>query len=103
MLDWLIERIDHEVWNREYKEMFSNPEGYARQQKATERIKPTGPDKRGHLNIERKRVDPSEVDLSEVLGKYGKPAARKDDAGGITIGPDPDGNLSVSGPEPDQG
>lgn len=107
VLEWLMEKIDYEVWDREYKDLFfGSREKHQRQVEAKKRIAPTPDDKRGTLNIEPVvKIAPEDVDLSAIIGKYGG-AKRAPDQGssrGVTIGTGPDGNLSVEEPERPEG
>jgi hypothetical protein len=109
-----MQHVDSEVWEKEYKDIFfGDPSVHLRRQEAQRRIAPAQKGVEGSLNIKRKEAPKPAPDLSELFGRAGSAGkadpnkaamqeigARK---AAITIGPDADGNLSVTAPEPPVG
>lgn len=103
ILEWLIQHCDPEVWEKEYREVFfGDPEKLQREREARARVAPSQKGQEGSLNIERKEAKPV-VDMSQFFGRAGgagKPDQNKEvvrERAKLTIAPDGDGNLTVSG------
>lgn len=113
VLHWMMEHTDGEVWDREYKQVFFPDPGTLPQQASKAKLAEAEPGKEGSLNIERKAepIKVSNDDLAKFLGRAGgtgkpdqnkslirqKQAAKRPAT--RTIGPDPDGNLTVQAPD----
>lgn len=105
VLEWLMQNCDSDVWNKDYKDIFfGDPEKRAREQEARARIAPAQKGQEGGLNIIPLDAKPV-ADPAQFFGRAGgagksdpnKPAImERGKRSPLTIGPDADGNLSVS-------
>lgn len=99
VLEWLMDHVDPEVWDKEYKDLFfGDPDKHRREQEARKRLAPAKRGEQGSLNINRKHVKPV-ADISMFTGRASNiitPQDSNDAKGaGLSIGPDSDGNLRV--------
>lgn len=98
--------VDTETWQKDYKDIFfGDPKAHQMREEAKRRMAPAQKGQEGSLNIQRKEAKPV-PDMSQFFGRAGgagkadpNKAAQKEIAdrkAAMTIGPDADGNLSVT-------
>jgi len=98
VLEWLLEKIDPEAWDKEYKDVFfGDPVKRQKAEAAKKLIKPAVPGQQGHLDLKPVKKVPA-ADVASIIGKYGKgiPTERR----GPSIVTGPDGTLDIDRPEP---
>lgn len=101
VLEWLLEKIDGETWDREYKDIFfGDPEKHRRAAEAKKSLKPAVPGQQGHLDLKPVEKVPA-TDLAAIIGKYGKGIAPERRGPNISVGSD--GTLDIDSPEPSEG
>lgn len=101
-----MQHVDSEVWDKEYKDIFfGDPKQHEMRQQAQARMAPAQAGQQGSLNIKPVEKKITEGDLSQFFGRAGgagkadpnKAVAReRAKRAPLTIGPDTEGNLSVS-------
>ena len=104
ILEWLLEKIDGETWDREYKDIFfGDPEKRRRADEAKKHLKPSVPGQAGSLDL-RPVEKTAPADLAAIIGKYGKGVApERKSPSGPNISTGPDGSLTVDQPEVPEG
>jgi len=103
VLEWLLQTLDPEVWDKEYKDIFFGDQDKRKRQKESKaRLAPAEKGKQGGLNL--KKVTPKPVtDVAALIGKYGKNIADPARTAPIIIAPGSDGNLGITGTETPEG
>lgn len=113
LVHWMMEHVDGEVWDREYKSVFfPDPDAPQHQPVVKAKLADAKPGVEGSLNIKvpEEKVKVTMADLDGFFGRAGSSgksdpnkavlrAKAEQRKASITIGPDADGNLSVDTPE----